>query len=44
MFGYKKGDFPVAEQVSDRTIALPFHTLLTKDEVERVTDALKKLI
>jgi perosamine synthetase len=44
MFGYKKGDFPVAEHVSDRTIALPFHTLLTKDEVERVTDALKKLI
>lgn len=32
-FGYKPGDFPVAEHVCQRTIALPFHTNLSpKDQ------------
>ncbi len=44
MFGYKRGDFPVTEFVSDRTIALPLHTLLTKKEVRRVSETLKKLL
>jgi len=24
-YGYKKGDFPITEFISDRTIALPFY-------------------
>lgn len=32
-FGYKQGDFPVAESVSESTIALPFYNNLTQDEV-----------
>lgn len=32
-FGYKEGDFPIAERVSQRTIALPFYTNLSpKDQ------------
>ncbi len=40
-FGYKKGDFPVTESVSDRTIALPFYNALKENEVAYVCDALK---
>ena len=43
-FGFKKGDFPVAESVSDRTIALPFYNNLTKDEVAIVCKKLKEVL
>lgn len=43
-FGYKQGDFPVAENISDRTIALPFHNNLLKKEVERVVLLLKNIL
>lgn len=35
-FGYKKGCFPVAEDISNRTIALPFHNNLTEKEINYV--------
>ncbi|MGE4285982.1 MAG: DegT/DnrJ/EryC1/StrS family aminotransferase [Phycisphaerae bacterium] len=34
--GYKRGDFPVTESVSDRTIALPFHNNLPDSDIEFV--------
>ena len=40
-FGYKKGDFPVTESVSQRTIALPFYNNLIQDEVAIVCKTLK---
>jgi len=40
-YGCKKGDFPVTEAVSERTIALPFHNNLTEDQVNTVCRALK---
>lgn len=43
-FGYKEGDFPVAEFVSERTIALPFHTMLKEEEIDYVVDCLKEII
>ncbi len=43
-FGYKSGDFPVAESASERTIALPFHNHLKKDHLATVCAALKKLL
>jgi len=43
-FGYKKGDFPVTERVSERTIALPFHNHLTPGEVDFVGETLKKIL
>jgi len=41
-FGYKKGDFPVTEKVSEHTIALPFYNQLTDDNIEIVVKELKK--
>lgn len=43
-FGYKPGDFPITEDVSDRTLALPFHNRLTKNEVDYVVESLTSAI
>lgn len=43
-FGYKRGDFPVTEQVCDRTIALPFHPNLTEAEVDEVVKVFRGLL
>ena len=43
-FGHKKGDFQVAESVSERTIALPFYNNLPKRQVEIVCKTLKELL
>ncbi len=43
-FGYKQGDFPVAESVSKRTIALPFYGNLTEKEVDFVVGSLKEIV
>lgn len=43
-FGYKPGDFPVCEELSARTIALPFHHELTEEDVETVCTELQKLL
>ncbi len=40
-FGYREGDFPVAESVCKSTIALPFYNDLSKDEVAVVCKTLK---
>ena len=42
MFGYKEGDFPVTEDVSDRTIALPFFNNLKEEQIDYVVEKLKK--
>jgi perosamine synthetase len=43
-FGYKQGDFPLTENVSQRTIALPFYNNLSEQDVEIVCDELKKAL
>ena len=43
-YGYNHGDFPVTESASERTIALPFHNNLTKDQVATVCIELKRLL
>lgn len=40
MFGYKEGDFPVAEKVSQRTIALPFFNNLKEEEIDYICEHL----
>ena len=40
MFGYKRGDFPIAEEISDKTIALPFYNNLTEKEIDYVVKVL----
>ena len=44
MFGYKRGEFPVAEGISDRTIALPFYSNLTEKQIDYVVKGLKKYL
>ena len=39
-FGFVGGEFPVAERVSDRSLALPFFTSMTEGQVDRVCTAL----
>jgi len=41
LLGHREGDFPVAEQVSAQTLALPFFNRLTRAEVTRVVAALR---
>jgi len=43
-FGFKEGDFPIAEFVSERTIALPFYTTMTEEEIDYVVSNLKEVI
>jgi perosamine synthetase len=43
-FGYRKGDFPVTEFVSERTIALPFHNRLSEGEIDYVCTTLREAI
>jgi perosamine synthetase len=44
MFGYKKGSFPITEEVSNLTIALPFYNNLAEKEIEHVSRTLEEII
>jgi perosamine synthetase len=44
MFGFKEGDFPVTEGISERTVALPFFCGLSESQVDRVCEELKRLL
>jgi perosamine synthetase len=43
-FGHREGEFPVCEDVSRRSLALPFFPELTEGQAERVTDTLMGII
>ena len=43
-FGFKKGDFPIAESMSRRTIALPFFGAITPREIDLVVQTLELMI
>jgi perosamine synthetase len=43
-FGFKPGDFPVTERVAASTLALPFSSRLTDEEVAYVADALVDVV
>jgi perosamine synthetase len=43
-FGYKRGDFPVTESISDRTIALPFFNNISRENIKCVAGRLKKIL
>jgi dTDP-4-amino-4,6-dideoxygalactose transaminase len=42
-YGYKIGDFPSAEFISDRTLSIPFSAKLTDEDVEDVITALHEV-
>jgi perosamine synthetase len=43
-FGFKGGEFPVAERVANHALALPFFTSLTEEHVERICAALAEIV
>lgn len=43
-FGFERGAFPIAESVSDRTIALPFHNALTERDIDMVAQTLSVIL
>jgi perosamine synthetase len=43
LFGYNEGDFPVTEEVSQRTIALPFFNTLKENEIDYVCENLIRI-
>jgi dTDP-4-amino-4,6-dideoxygalactose transaminase len=34
---YKKGDFPVSEEISDSVLSLPMHTELDEEQLDYIT-------
>jgi perosamine synthetase len=42
-FGYKPGDFPIAEMLYERTISLPIWPDMTDEQVQRVAETLLEL-
>ena len=43
-FGHREGEFPVCEDVSRRSLALPFFPEMTEGQVERVTSELREVL
>jgi perosamine synthetase len=43
-FGFKGGEFPVAERVANHALALPFFTSLGEEHVERICVALAEIV
>ncbi len=43
-FGYKVGDFPVADYVYERFISLPLYPKITERDLDNVVDAVKKIV
>jgi dTDP-4-amino-4,6-dideoxygalactose transaminase len=43
-FGYKRGDFPNAEWISERTVSIPLSPKLTDEDVEDVIKAATTII
>ncbi len=43
-FGYKEGDFPVTEKLGEQSLALPFSSVMSEEEVAYVCDHLERII
>jgi perosamine synthetase len=42
--GTSEGDYPICEHISDRTVALPFFTSMTPEQVDQIAEALKRCL
>jgi dTDP-4-amino-4,6-dideoxygalactose transaminase len=40
--GYKKGDFPIAEEIAETCLSLPLHQEMTKEDIIYVIETIKK--
>jgi dTDP-4-amino-4,6-dideoxygalactose transaminase len=43
-FDYRPGDFPVTEDLGRRSLALPFSSMMSENQVERVCTTLSKIL
>lgn len=43
-FGFREGSIPITEKISCRTIALPFYTSISEEEISYVVDSLKEAL
>jgi perosamine synthetase len=43
-FGHRPGEFPVCEDVAERSLALPFFPAMTEDQVARVAEELRTVL
>jgi dTDP-4-amino-4,6-dideoxygalactose transaminase len=43
-FGYKEGDYPVAEEIGKRTISLPLYPSLKEIEIKYIVNVLKEAL
>jgi perosamine synthetase len=43
-FGYQSGDFPITEFLGDISLALPFSSIMTEDQVDQVCSALQNIL
>ncbi len=43
-FGFRKGDFPVAEWLYEREVSLPLYPALGKDQVDLITDSIREVL
>ena len=43
-FGYQPGDFPITEDLGARSLALPFSSVMTRDQVDLVCERLAKVL
>ena len=44
LFGYEKGDFPITENLGKRSLAIPFSSVMTEDQVEYVCQSIISVI
>lgn len=42
-FGYREGDFPIAEKLSSQVISLPVHPHLAKEQLDYIINTIKEL-
>lgn len=43
-YGYKQGDFPVAEKIGERIVSIPLFPTMTREEQDRVIVAMDKIL
>jgi perosamine synthetase len=44
MFGYQKGDFPISEETSNLTVALPFYNNLTERQINYICEKIESIM
>lgn len=44
LFSYSKGEFPIAEQIANETLALPFYIGLKENDIKDISNSIKKMV